>query len=97
MKMIVQNLLKTVGFLQKYSDIKTPAPGFDFFNCAEHNQAFSPPPNHSNFRRQDLQFVMSQIQENNCSPNEPSVVALENSFFLTKYFPLEWTLRFVTV
>ncbi len=26
----IQNFLKTVGFLQKYSDIKTPAPGFDF-------------------------------------------------------------------
>ncbi len=32
---------------------------------AELNQVFSPPANHSNFRRRDLQFVMSQIQENN--------------------------------
>ncbi len=26
----IQNVLKTVSFHQKYSDIKTPAPGFDF-------------------------------------------------------------------
>ncbi len=26
----------TVGFLQKYSDIKTPAPGFDFETCSAH-------------------------------------------------------------
>ncbi len=25
-----QDFLKTVGFHQEYSDIKTPAPGFDF-------------------------------------------------------------------
>ncbi len=29
----IQNFLKTVGFLQKYSDIKTPALGFDFETC----------------------------------------------------------------
>ncbi len=30
----IQNFLKTVGFLQKYSDMKTPAPGFDFETCS---------------------------------------------------------------
>ncbi len=29
----IHHFLKTVGFLQKYSDIKTPAPGFDFETC----------------------------------------------------------------
>ncbi len=48
----IQNFLKTVGFHQKYSDIKTPALGFDF-ETAVLNQA-SPPPNYSNFRRWDL-------------------------------------------
>ncbi len=28
------NFLKTVSFHQKYSDIKTPAPGFDFETCS---------------------------------------------------------------
>ncbi len=39
--------------------------GVSILKRAVHNQAFSPPANHSNFRRRDLQFVMSQIQENN--------------------------------
>lgn len=30
----IQNVLKTVGFLQKYSDIKTTALGFDFEACS---------------------------------------------------------------
>ncbi len=30
----IHNFLKTVGFLQKYSDIKTPAPGFVFETCS---------------------------------------------------------------
>ncbi len=47
---------------QKYSDIKTPA---QVLKRAELNQAFSPPANQSNFSRRDLQFVMSQIEENN--------------------------------
>jgi len=29
-----QHFLKTVGFHQKYSDIKTPALGFDFETCS---------------------------------------------------------------
>ncbi len=29
----IQHFLETVGFLQKYSHIKTPAPGFDFETC----------------------------------------------------------------
>ncbi len=36
--------------------------GFDFETL---NKAFSPPANKSDFSRRDLQFVMSQIQENN--------------------------------
>ncbi len=32
----IHHFLKTVGFLQKYSDIKTPAPGFDFETCSAH-------------------------------------------------------------
>ncbi len=32
----IQNFLKTVGFLQKYSDIKTRALGFDFEMCSAH-------------------------------------------------------------
>ncbi len=43
----IQNFLKTVGFLQKYSDIKTPAPGFDFETCTFSTK-------HSNFCRRDL-------------------------------------------
>ncbi len=54
----------TVGFHQKYSDIKTPEQVL-ILKCAELNQVFSPPTYHSNFRRWDLQFVMSQIPENN--------------------------------
>ncbi len=50
------NFLKTVGFRQKYSDIKTPA-GVSILKRAVLNQA-------SNFFY-NLQFVMSQIQENN--------------------------------
>ncbi len=50
-------------FHQKYSDIKTPA-RVSILKRAVLNQAFSPPPNHSKFRRRELQFVMSQIQEN---------------------------------
>ncbi len=30
----IQNFLKTVGFHQKYSDIKTPAPSLDFEMCS---------------------------------------------------------------
>ncbi len=37
----IQNFLKTVGFHQKYSDIKTPALGFSILKRAELNQAFS--------------------------------------------------------
>ncbi len=32
----IHNFLKTVGFHQKYSDIKTPALGFDFETCSAH-------------------------------------------------------------
>ncbi len=32
----IQIFPKIVGFLQKYSDIKTPAPGFDFEMCSAH-------------------------------------------------------------
>ncbi len=64
MKMTSKNVLKTVGFHQKYSDIKTPAQ-VSILKRAELNQAFSPPTNQSNFSRRDLQFVMSQIEENN--------------------------------
>ncbi len=32
----IQNFPKTVGFHQKYIDIKTPAPGFDFEMCSVH-------------------------------------------------------------
>ncbi len=60
----IQSFLKTVGFHQKYSDIKTPAQVW-ILKRAELNQAFSPPANHLNFSRRDLQFVMSQIEENN--------------------------------
>ncbi len=49
----IQNFLKTVGFHQKYSDIKTPA-GVLILKRVVLNQAFSPPPNHSHFRRRDL-------------------------------------------
>ncbi len=34
----IQHFLKTLGFHQKYNDIKTPALGFDF-ESAELNQA----------------------------------------------------------
>ncbi len=61
--------LKTVDFLQKYSDIKTPAP---VSKHAELNQVFSPPANLSNFHRRDLFddiliacFVISQTPEDN--------------------------------
>ncbi len=30
----IQHVLKTVGFHQKYSDIKTPIPGLDFETCS---------------------------------------------------------------
>ncbi len=59
----MQHFLKTVGFHQKYIDIKTPAQ-VSILKHAELNQVFSPPANQSNFSR-DLQFVMSQIEENN--------------------------------
>ncbi len=69
--------MNTVGFHQKYSDIKTPA-GVSILKRAVLNQA---------------QFVMSQIQENNCSPNEPFVVVLEKVFLKNEVSPFEWTLR----
>ncbi len=31
--------------------------------------------------------MISQIQENNCSPNEPCVVVLEKGFFLNEISP----------
>ncbi len=49
----IPNFLKTVGFLQKYSDIKTAARVL-ILKRAVLNQVFSPPANHSNFRRWDL-------------------------------------------
>ncbi len=60
----IKHFLKTFDFHQKYSDIKTPA-CVSILKRAVLNQAFSSPANQSNFSRQDLQFVMSQIQENN--------------------------------
>ncbi len=60
----MQHFLKTIGFHQKYSDVKTPAQ-VSILKHAELNQVFSPPSNQSNFSRRDLQFVMSQIEENN--------------------------------
>ncbi len=80
----IQNFLKTVGY-QKYSDIKTPTPSLDSETCRAQPSVLLTP-NQSNFLRRDLQFVMSQIQENNntgkqlCSPNEPFVVVLEKGF-----------------
>ncbi len=51
----IQNFLKIVGFLQKYSDIKTLAPDLYVYGS---NHDLAPPqtptPNHSNFRRRDL-------------------------------------------
>ncbi len=43
---------------------KNTSMGFDFDRAAL-NQVSSPPANQSNFSRRDLQFVISQIQENN--------------------------------
>ncbi len=65
----IQNFLKTVGFYQKYSDIKTT-------KRAELNQGFSPPPN--------IQIYLCDITntgKQHCSPNEPFVVVLEKGFF----------------
>ncbi len=66
----IHNFLKTVGFLQKYSDIKTPARLI--LKRAVLNQAFSPPANHSNsvggIYFNDIlmdRFVISQTPENN--------------------------------
>ncbi len=59
----INNFLKTDGFYQKYSDIKTAQ--VSILKRAVLNQVFSPPANHSNVLMRDLQFVMSQIQENN--------------------------------
>ncbi len=47
----------------RHSDIKTPAQ-VSILKRAVLNQAFSPHAQ-SNFSRRDLQFVMSQIEENN--------------------------------
>ncbi len=63
MKM-TSKILKTVGFHQKYSDVKAPAQ-VSVLKHAELNQSFSPPADQSNFSRRDLQFVMSQIEQNN--------------------------------
>ncbi len=49
----IQHLLKTVGFLQKYSDIKAPAPGFNF-ETSSAQPSVLPTCNHSNFSRRDL-------------------------------------------
>ncbi len=64
----IQNFLKTVGFHQKYSDIKTPALGFDF----------------ETWRAQPSILPTSQPFEQLCSPNEPFVVVLEKGFFLNE-------------
>ncbi len=58
----IQYFLKTFGFHQKYSDIKITV---SILKHTVLSQELSPPANHSNFHRRDLQFVMSQIQENN--------------------------------
>ncbi len=46
----IQHFLKTVGFHQKYSEIKTQY-CVSILKGAELNQAFAPPVNHSNFSR----------------------------------------------
>ncbi len=91
----IQHFLKTIGFHQKYSDAKTPAQ-VSILKRAELNQVFSPPANQSNFSRRDLQFVMSQIEENNFVVQMIHCSSWKK-MFLTKYLPLEWTLRFVTL
>ncbi len=67
----IQHVLKTVGFLQKYSDMKTPALGFDFETCRSQTSVF-PPANQSNtvggiYFNDILMgcFVKSQTPENN--------------------------------
>ncbi len=39
LKMNIEKFLKTVGFLQGYSDIKTTVPRFDFEMCSERKQS----------------------------------------------------------
>ncbi len=39
LKLNIEKFLKTVGFLQGYSDIKTTVPRFDFEMCSERKQS----------------------------------------------------------
>ncbi len=92
----IHNFLKTVGFHQKYSDIKTPAPGFRFWNVQCSTKR--PPPPTIQISVGGTYFCdITNTGKQLCSPNEPFVVVLEKGFFKTKYLPLEWTLRFVTL
>ncbi len=62
----IQNFLKTVGFLQKYNDIKTPAPGFDFETCSA-QPSILPTPQPFVIYFDDIlmgRFVISQTPEN---------------------------------
>ncbi len=63
---------KTVSFLQKYSDIKTTAPGFDFETCSAQPSVLPTPPTiqisvggiYFNYILMG-RFVISQTPENN--------------------------------
>ncbi len=79
----IQNFLKTVSFLQKYSDIKTPALGFDFETCSAQPSIFPPPTIRISVG--GIYFCdITNTEKQLCSPNEPFVVVLEKGFFFFK-------------
>ncbi len=83
----IQDFLKTVGFHQKYSDIKTPAPGFDFETCSAQPSVLPPPPtiqiSVGGIYLCDITNTWKQL----CSPDEPFVVVLEKGFFKNEISP----------
>ncbi len=72
----IHHFLKTVSFLQIYSDIKTLALGFDFETCIAQPGSLLP-------YFCDITNTGKQL----CSPRKPFVVVLEKGFFLNEISP----------
>ncbi len=81
----IQNFLKTVGFHQKYSDVKTPALGFDFETCSAQPRA--PPPTIQISVGGIYLCDVTNTGKQLCSPNELFVVVLEKGFFKNEISP----------
>ncbi len=68
----IQHFLKTVGFHQKYSDIKTPALGFDSETCSNQPSILLTTPPTIRISEGGIYFCdVTNTRKQFCSPNEP--------------------------